>query len=64
MNSSDRRGQAVEREQRAEQAQERGAQGDVFGKCCIDPAEEPFYSPVLQERAWTSAIWVNPAEAQ
>jgi len=47
-----------------EAAQERGGQGDVFGKCCIDPAEEPFYSPVLQERAWTSAIWVNPAEAQ
>jgi len=47
-----------------EDAQERGGKGDVFGKCCIDPAEEPFYSPVLQERAWTSAIWVNPAEAQ
>jgi hypothetical protein len=34
-----------------------GAEGDVYGKCCIDPAEEPFYSPVLQERAWTSPIW-------
>ncbi len=40
-------------------AHERGAQGDVYGKCCIDPEAEPFYSPVQQERAWTSAIWVG-----
>ncbi|MBB82431.1 MAG: hypothetical protein CL931_01305 [Deltaproteobacteria bacterium] len=40
-------------------AHERGAQGDVYGKCCLDPAQEPFYSPVQQERAWTSAIWVE-----
>ena len=31
-------------------AKERGGQGDVFGTCCLDPATEPFYSPVLQER--------------
>jgi hypothetical protein len=43
-------------------AHERGAQGDVFGKCCLDPDEEPFYTPVIQERAWTSPIWVLPAE--
>jgi len=42
-------------------AHERGAQGDVYGKCCLAPEEEPFYSPVQQERAWTSAIWVEPA---
>ncbi len=41
-------------------AQERGAQGDVYGKCCIDPDDEPFYSPLIQERAWTSPIWVDP----
>jgi hypothetical protein len=38
-------------------AEERGAQGDVYGRCCIDPTTEPFYSPVIQERAWTSPIW-------
>jgi len=40
-------------------AHDRGAQGDVYGKCCIDPEAEPFYSPIQQERAWTSAIWVG-----
>jgi hypothetical protein len=39
------------------QLQEEGAIGDVYGKCCLDPAEQPFYSPVIQERAWTSPIW-------
>jgi hypothetical protein len=38
-----------------------GAEGDVYGKCCIDPAAEPFYSPVIQERAWTSPIWYQPS---
>ena len=42
-------------------AHERGAQGDVYGKCCLDPAREPFYTPTIQERAWTSPIWVEPA---
>ena len=37
-----------------------GAIGDVYGRCCLDPAKEPFYSPVIQERAWTSPIWINP----
>ena len=41
--------------------QEQGAAGDVYGKCCIDPATEPFYTPVIQERAWTSPIWYTPA---
>jgi len=43
------------------EARERGAEGDVFGKCCLDPEEEPFYTPVIQERAWTSPIWYTPA---
>jgi hypothetical protein len=42
-------------------AQARGAEGDVYGKCCLDPAAEPFYTPVIQERAWTSPIWVTPS---
>jgi len=45
-------------------AQDRGAIGDVYGKCCLDPAEEPFYSPTLQERAWTSPIWINPVATE
>ncbi len=39
--------------------QDQGAIGDVFGRCCLDPATQPFYSPTLQERAWTSPIWIN-----
>jgi len=38
-------------------AHDNGASGDVFGKCCIDPAQEAFYSPTIQERAWSSPIW-------
>ncbi len=38
---------------------ERGAIGDVWGKCCIDERDEPFYSPLIQERAWTSPIWIH-----
>lgn len=46
-----------------EAAQDAGAIGNVYGRCCLDEAEEPFYSPVIQERAWTSPIWYRPAEA-
>ena len=42
------------------EAVERGGEGDVYGACCLDPAKEPFYSPVLQERAWTSPVWYTP----
>jgi hypothetical protein len=30
----------------------------------LDPAEQPFYSPTLQERAWTSPNWVNPLQTK
>ena len=40
-----------------------GAIGEVYTRCCLDPEEQPFYSPTLQERAWTSPIWVNPLTA-
>ncbi|AQA18418.1 hypothetical protein BST95_09400 [Halioglobus japonicus] len=53
-------------EQAAQQTEifqdEAGAIGDVFGRCCLNPEEEPFYAPTLQERAWTSPIWINPNE--
>lgn len=41
-------------------AHERGGEGDVWGTCCLDPKTEPFYSPVIQERAWTSPVWYTP----
>lgn len=43
------------------QAKDNGAWGEeVFEKCCLNEAEEPFYSPVIQERAWSSPIWYSP----
>jgi hypothetical protein len=44
---------------KTEEFQDDGAIGDVWGKCCIDEAQEPFYSPLIQERAWTSPIWIH-----
>jgi hypothetical protein len=41
-------------------AQAGGAAGDVYGKCCLRAEDDPFYSPVIQERAWTSPIWIGP----
>jgi len=43
---------------------DRGAVGDVYSKCCTNAAESSFYSPTIQERAWTSPIWYSPATAQ
>ena len=37
-----------------------GTFGDVYGKCCLTAEQEPFFSPVIQERAWTSPIWYSP----
>ena len=46
------------------QAHERGAEGPVYDKCCLDESQEPFYSPIIQERAWTSPIWVKPSTTE
>jgi hypothetical protein len=37
-----------------------GAVGDVFGACCGNEETEPFLERVIQERAWSSPIWVVP----
>jgi hypothetical protein len=42
---------------------ELGASGDVYGRCCLDPEQQPFYQPVQQERAWTSPIWYRPVDS-
>ena len=39
------------------EAEALGAVGDVYGKCCLREEDAPFYSPIIQERAWTSPIW-------
>jgi hypothetical protein len=40
-------------------AHAKGASGDVFGGCCLQPDAEPFHETVIQERAWTSPIWYS-----
>ena len=30
----------------------------------LHPADHPFYSPTLQERAWTSPTWINPLQTK
>lgn len=58
--SSSCQSQAVASNQLANDAL--GAEGNVYDKCCLDAADEAFYSPVIQERAWTSPIWVNASQ--
>jgi len=41
-------------------AHDAGATGPVYDNCCRAVESEAFYSPVINERAWTSPIWVTP----
>jgi hypothetical protein len=40
-------------------ANDNGDSGDIYGICCTNPAADPFYSPTIRERAWTSPIWLS-----
>jgi hypothetical protein len=40
-------------------ANENGDSGDLYGICCTNPETDPFYSPTIRERAWTSPIWLS-----
>ncbi len=40
-------------------ANDSGDSGDIYGICCTNPERDPFYSPTIRERAWTSPIWLS-----
>jgi hypothetical protein len=42
-----------------ELANAQGNSGDLYGICCTNPERDPFYSPTIRERAWTSPIWLS-----
>jgi len=48
---------------RTADAQAGGARGDVYGACCWSEADQPFHERTIQERAWSSPIWVGSASA-
>jgi hypothetical protein len=35
--------------------------GAPWDFCCLGPSTDAYFSPVVQERAWTSPIWYRPA---
>ncbi len=36
------------------------ASGSNLANCCIAEEDEPFFSPIVQERAWSSPVWYKP----
>ena len=51
---------AVQKEAANTRALAAGATGPVYDNCCRAADTEAFYSPVIQERAWSSPIWIAP----
>jgi hypothetical protein len=41
-------------------AEDAALAGEAFGNCCLASESDPFFDPVIQERAWTSPIWYRP----
>ena len=48
----------VQKDEANMRALDTGATGPVYDNCCRKAEDEPFYSPVIRERAWSSPIWV------
>jgi hypothetical protein len=44
----------------ADCAAQAAGRGATFAECCLDETDDPFLTPVIQERAWTSPIWYRP----
>jgi hypothetical protein len=44
----------------ADCAAQAAAAGDAFAPCCMRESDDAFFSPLVQERAWTSPIWYRP----
>ena len=40
-------------------ANKNGDSGNIYGVCCTSAETDPFYSPTIRERAWTSPIWLS-----
>jgi hypothetical protein len=44
----------------ADCAAQAAAADPAFADCCLTSADDPFYAPVTQERAWSSPVWYRP----
>jgi len=44
----------------ADCAAQAAAADPAFADCCLTSADDPFYAPVAQERAWTSPVLYRP----